>query len=206
MNNHISDQRGFTIIELIVAISIFTLLIGSIIAVYLNSFRAKDVIFEQLLTQSEGRRAVLQFINDVRRADYSSIGSYPIVSAGTSTIVFYSDVDRDTYREKVRYFISSTILYRGLIKPTGTPFTYPTSSEIIGAVAHSIANSPTNSVFYYYDQNYTGSATSTALTQPVTTTAVRLVEIRLTIERDPFKSPVPLYVQTKTEIRNLKAN
>ncbi len=203
---HHTSRRyaGFSLIEVLVAIGIFALLVASITAIFLNSTRAKDIIFEQLLTQSEGRRAVINFINDVRRANYSSIGAYPLQTAGTSTIVFYSDIDGDTLRERIRYFTSSTILERGVIKPTGTPLSYPTSSEVVTAVAHSVAN--TSSVFYYYDQNYAGASTSTPLSQPVNVMAVRLVEIRLVLERDPFKSPVPLYVQTKTEIRNLKSN
>lgn len=190
--------------EMLVSLGIFMLMIGSIMAVYLNSNKFKVIVFEQLLTQAEGRAAVRNFINDVRRANYSSIGAYPLQTAGTSTIVFYSDIDGDSLRERIRYFTSSTILYRGTIKPIGTPISYPTSSEIIIPMAHSVVN--TSSLFYYYDQNYAGGATSTPLTQPVTTTLVRLVEIRLVIERDPYKSPMPLYVQTKTEIRNLKSN
>ncbi len=196
--------RGFSLIEVLVATGIFALLITSIITIYLNSNRTKDIVFEQLITQSEGRQAVQTFINDVRRSTYSSIGAYPIQTANTSSIVFYSDIDGDTMRERIRYFVSSTILQRGIIKATGAPLTYATSSEVITQVAHSVAN--TSSLFYYYDQNYIGASTSTPLAQPVDVTAIRLIEIRLILERNPLKSPVPLYVQTKTEIRNLKNN
>lgn len=204
MRKIVHTRRGFSLVEMLVAVGIFMLLIGTIMTIYLSSNKFKGIVFEQLLTQAEGRRAVRNFINDIRRANYSSIGAYPLQTAGTSTIIFYSDVDGDSLRERVRYFTSSTILERGIIKPIGTPLSYPTTTEIITEMAHSVAN--TSSVFYYYDQNYAGSSTSSPLTQPVTTTEVRLVEIRLVIERDPYKSPVPLYVQTKTEIRNLKGN
>lgn len=196
------NNLGMSIIEMIVAMGIFCLIIGSIMAVYMGTNRYRVIIFEQLQTQAEGRRAVQDFINDVRRANYSSIGAYPIATAGTTTIVFYSDIDGDTFRERVRYFLASGTLRKGVIRPSGTPLTYVTSSEIITDETHSVAN--TSSIFFYYNQNYTG--TSTPLVQPVTTTDVRLVEIRLVIERDPNKSPVPLYVQTKTAIRNLKSN
>lgn len=200
------NERGISLIEVLVGISMFALLLVGITALYLSSVREKDIVFEQLLTQSEGRRAVQNFINDVRRATYSSIGAYPLQTAGTSTIIFYSDIDADTYRERIRYFVATGTLKRGVTRATGSPLTYVTSTEVITEMAHSIVTSPTGSIFYYYDQNYTGGATSTPLTQPVNVSTVRLVEIRLTIERDPFKSPVPLYVQTKTEIRNLKSN
>lgn len=204
MRMFVNNARGFSLVEVLVASGIFALLIGSIMTVFLNSLRFKDIIFEQLETQSEGRRAVQDFINDIRRANYSSIGAYPLLTVGTTTIIFYSDIDGDTYRDRVRYFLSNGVLARGIIAPTGTPLSYPTSSEIVTEVAHSVIN--TSSIFYYYDQNYSGAATNTPLAQPVVANAVRLVEIKLTIEKDPNKSPVPLYVQTKTEIRNLKSN
>lgn len=200
----ILHSPGFSMIEMLAALGIFSLLMGSIVTVYVVSFRTKDTTFEQLLTQSEGRQAVLTFINDIRRANYSSIGAYPLQKAGTSSILFYSDIDGDTLRERIRYYTSSTILMRAVVKAQGTPLSYPTSSEVVTAVAHSLGN--TSSVFYYYGQDYTGAATNTPLANPVDVMAVRLVEIRLVLDRDPFRSPVPLRVQTKTEIRNLKSN
>ncbi len=200
----IHDNRGLSLVEVVVSIGIFTLIIGAVMGLYSNSVRTKDIVYDQLLTQSEGRRAVTRFIDDVRSANYSSIGAYPIQTAGTSTITFYSDIDGDTYRERVRYFMATGTLKRGITRVSGIPLAYVTSTEVITELAHSIIN--TSSIFYYYDQNYNGGPTSTALAQPVNTTAVRVVEIRLVIERDPFKSPLPLYVQTKTEIRNLKNN
>jgi prepilin-type N-terminal cleavage/methylation domain-containing protein len=195
-------QSGFSVIEVLAAVFVFGLISAGIMTVYMSTSKYRQIIFDQLAGQAEGRKAVQDFINDIRTANYSSTGAYPLVNANTSSIIFYSDVDGDTFRERVRYFLASSTLKRGLIKPAGTPLAYVTSSEILTDEVHDVFN--TSSVFYYYDQNYTG--TSTPLTQPVNVSNVRLIEIRLRIEKDPIKSPVPLYVQTKTEIRNLKAN
>lgn len=198
------NNDGFSLVEVLIAMGIFSLIIGSIMAVFLGALRAKDIIFEQLRVQSEARAEAQNFIDEIRRANYSSIGAYPIEAAGTSTIIFYSDIDRDTFRERVRYWLSGTTLKKGVIKPAGTPLSYPPASEVITDAVHDVIN--TSSIFYYYDQNYNGGATSTALAQPVDVTAVRMAGIELKIEKDINKSPTPLYVETKTEIRNLKNN
>jgi type II secretory pathway pseudopilin PulG len=188
------DNRGLTLLEVLVAIGIATLVIGSIVTIFLVSFRSKDIVFDQLLSQGQARQVVQEFVGELRSARASSIGAYPLETAGTSTIVFYANVDSDTLVERVRYFISSTGTFkRGVIKPTGTPMTYPTSNESISSMVNYVSST---TGLFYYDQNYTGSATSTSLSQPVSVTTVRLVEIRLVLDRDPTKSPVPIIIQS----------
>lgn len=189
-------------IEVIVAIGIFLLVIGAIIEVFLFSFRSKDIIFEQLAAQGQGRRVVQDFINELRSATYSSIGAYPISQASSTQITFYSNIDKDSNVEKIRYFLSSTTLQRGVTEPSGNPLTYVTSSEITATLVESVNTSST--IFKYYDQSYAGSGSS--LTQPLSISDVRMVELILTLDRDPFKSPVPIQVQAKTALRNLKSN
>ncbi len=196
------DTRGISMIEVIVAIGIFLLVIGAIIEVFLFSFRSKDIIFEQLAAQGQGRRVVQDFINELRSATYSSIGAYPISQASSTQITFYSNIDKDSNVEKIRYFLSSTTLQRGVTEPSGNPLTYVTSSEITATLVESVNTSST--IFKYYDQSYAGSGSS--LTQPLSISDVRMVELILTLDRDPFKSPVPIQVQAKTALRNLKSN
>lgn len=198
------DNRGITLLEVLVAIGIATLVIGSVISVFLVSLRSKDIVFDQLLSQGQARQVVQEFVGELRGARASSIGAYPLETAGTSTIVFYANVDSDTLVERVRYFISSTGTFkRGVIKATGTPMTYPTNSESITSMVNYVSST---TGFFYYNQSYAGAVTSTPLTQPVSVTTVRLVEIRLVLDRDPTKSPVPIIIQSKTELRNLKSN
>lgn len=191
-------------IEVLVAIGIFLLLITGIVELMLWGMHGKDVVWEQLSTQNEGRKIVQDFVNEVRRASASSIGSYPLEVASTSTIVFYSNIDSDSWRERVRYFLSNKTLKKGVTKPTGTPLAYVPASEVITTVVNDVANG-TSSIFFYYDQNYS-SASGTPMTVPISIPSVRMVGIKLMLEEKPNVAPVPFNIESKVEIRNLKSN
>lgn len=205
MNGNYSNQRGITLVEVLVSMGIFTLVIGSIAAVLMNSFKTRDIVFEQLLTQNEGRRVVQDFTNELRSATASSIGAYPLEKASSTEVVFYTNLDQDTLRERVRYFTQGTILKKGVIKPTGNPLNYETSNEIITEVAHSLAVT-TTPVFTYFDQNFIDDVTSAPLVQPVSVSQVRVVGVQIMLDKKPNISPAPFVIQAKAAIRNLKSN
>ncbi|HSR89372.1 MAG TPA: type II secretion system protein [Candidatus Udaeobacter sp.] len=197
------NNRGLTLVEVLVAIGIFSFLILGVSALYLTSTRYNGIVWEQLKTQNEGRKVTQDFVNELRTASLSSIGGYPIESASTSSIVFYSNIDSDTLRERLRYFFSNRTLKKGVIKPTGTPLTYPSGNEVITVVAHDVANTSTN-IFYYYDSAYSGAQAS--LPMPIDITKVRMVKITLQLDEDPHLTPVPFFIESKALLRNLKDN
>lgn len=198
-----SDKRGLSLIETMVAVGIFVLIMSGMIGMISFGFRSRDVTWEQMLTQSEGRRVVQDFVNELRSANQSSIGAYPIEKAEANQLVFFSNIDSDSYRERIRYFLSGTDFKKGVTKPSGNPLKYNTSTESIIVIAHDVVNSSTP-VFKYFTQSFSGS--QSAMSSPVTTTLVRVVEVTLTMEENPRLSPAPFVVQAKAQIRNLKSN
>ncbi len=198
------NTYGMTMIEVLVAMGIFLLLITAIIELMIWGNHGKDVVWEQLSTQNEGRIVVQNFVNDLRRANASSIGAYPIELAQSQQIIFYSNVDSDSWRERIHYFMQGATLKRGVTEPTGTPLVYNPASEVVVDVVHDVANA-TNSIFYYYDQNYS-SVSSSAMTYPINISAIRMVGIKLMLEEKPNVAPAPFTIEAKTEIRNLKSN
>jgi prepilin-type N-terminal cleavage/methylation domain-containing protein len=197
-------NNGFTLVELVVVMGIILLLLGSITEIFLSSYRAKNAIFDQLSVQGDGRRAVDQFIADVRRATYSAIGAYPIEYADAQQFIFFTTTSSTASRDRVRYFLSGTDLKRGVINPAGTPPTYLAANEKVTIIAQQVGNG-TIPLFYYYDQNYTG-ATSTYLPLPIDVSKVRMVGIKLVLDKNPNTAPVPFIIESKAEIRNLKSN
>ncbi len=191
-------------LEMIVVIGLFILFAGTIAELMIWGNHGKDVIFEQLSKQNDGRNASQNFLNDLRRSSYSSIGAYPIELASANEIIFYSNVDTDSWKERVHYFVSSTILKRGITKPSGNPLSYNNANEISTEVAHDLNN--TTTIFYYYDQNYDGISNTSTMTFPIDISKIRMIGIKLWLDLRPNVSPAPLYIEGKTEIRNLKSN
>ncbi len=199
------NEKGFTLLELLVAMGIFALIIVSVSWIMIDAFRNSRIVWKQLERQGDGRKVLQQVVDEVRRAEQSSTGAYSIESAGANEIRFYANIDKDGYKEKVRFFLTGTDFKRGIIKPSGTPLSYNPVNEQVIILARNVTNLAKGvAVFSYHSQNYTG--TQSALTQPVTATDVRLVKIFLELEDDPNKTPVALSVQSMVEIRNLKTN
>lgn len=193
-------------LEIIIVIGIFSILSLGATTMVMEATRSNDVIWEQLFTQSEGRRVLKNITDEVRRAEESSIGSYPIISAGEYELSFYANVDSDSYREKIHYWLDGTTLKYGVKKPSGNPLSY-SGIETVTEVAHDVLNQEQGqAIFSYFDETYTGSSSSTPLAQPVDVADIHMIKIQLELERDPTKSPVPLHVETIVHVRNLKTN
>ncbi len=204
MFNKFDNKKGMTIIETLMAMAAFLLLIVGVMALMVWGNHGKDVIFEQLKTQNEGRKVVQEFLSNIRRATYSSVGAYPVQTAESQQIIFYTDTNLNALRERVRYFLDSRTLKRGIIIPAGNPLTYNSVNETIEEIAHDVANT-TTPVFYYYNQNYTG-VTDIPLTYPINIPDVKMVGIKLMLDEKPNVTPAPFSIEAKTAIRNLKTN
>lgn len=199
------SKNGFTLLELLVAIGIFVLISLSAAWFVIHGFRYNKIIWDQLLTQSEGRKVLQQVVDAVRKAEESSIGGYSIATAQDYELIVYANMDEDGYKERVRFWLDGTTLKRGIIKPSGNPLQYQSSAEAVVEIAHSVVNIARNTpLFLYYNQDYDGSGAP--LSQPVATGEIRVVRVQMELEENPDESPVPLYVSSLVSIRNLKDN
>lgn len=197
--------RGFTLIELLVAMGIFGLIVAAATWILVSSIRNNAIIWEQLATQNDGRRVLQEVVDDVRRAETSSIGSYAIETADEYEFTFFANIDEDTGRERVRFWLDNEELHKGVIHPSGEPLSYDPGGETDVIIARDVKNiAQTIPLFEYYDESYMG--TSTPLTQPVAVTDVHVVRVQLELEEDPTQTPVPLHVETTVHIRSLKTN
>jgi len=198
------NKKGFTLMELLVALGITTLLLTPIVWMLINGFRHNAVIWEQLKTQNDGRRVLREVVDIVRKAEQSSIGAYSIEKAEANNLIVYANIDNDSLRERVRFWLDGTTIKKNIIKPSGNPLIYSgdgTTTEI----AHDIANIAQGlALFSYYDENYTG--TESALVQPVDVTKVRVVKVEFELEMDPSETPEPLRLNSMVQVRNLKNN
>lgn len=204
MKHYCTNQRGLTLVEVLVSISIMVL-IGLAIANFSRDiFSYNSSLQSNLTVQLDARKVLRTAITELRSSSQSSLGGYPISQAGTSSLTFYSNIDTDSDRERLRYFLQGNTLMRGVIHPTGTQLTYNTNNETFDTVVRDIINGTSTPIFTYFDQDYTG--TSSPLTQPVNISSIRMVKIHVIVDRDPNRSPIPITVMTQGTLRNLKDN
>jgi prepilin-type N-terminal cleavage/methylation domain-containing protein len=201
--NKYNPKSGFTIIEVLVSIFILTLIGLAVSSFFKDIFSFNRIISGSLTAQDEARRALKTMSAEIRTASPSSLGAYPLVQTATSSFAFYSNIDSDSFKERVRYFLEGVTLKKGIIKPSGSPLTYNPANEIITELIHDVANSAT-STFNYYDTVYDG--TTQPLTEPINISVVRLVKITIVIDKDSTQPPGPMTLTTQINMRNLKDN
>lgn len=198
-----SNQDGFTLLEILITMVIFSLIMG-IVVLFARDLFYYDNIFSGGLTSYDETRKILQPISsEIRSASPSSLGAYPIETTGNTTFTFFSDINNDGLKEKIRYFLSGTIMMKGVIIPSGNPLQYLSGTESLSEIIHNVRNGSTP-IFNYYNSTYNGE--TPPLSQPVSVLSVRLVKITLILDANPNRPPAPMTVTTEVSIRNLKDN
>lgn len=198
-------NSGFTIIEILIAIFIFVVISIGIVALASNLLLSSARQSNLLADSDQARKISNNIINELRKAEVSSIGSYPLATADAQTVVFYSNIDSDSYIERVRYYVQDGKLYKGILKPSGNPLTYSQSNEKTNLVQNELANG-NDPLFYYYNGDY-DSSTDDFLSQPVSVTEVKYIKLNLKIyNKGGVKNTNSYTVTAAGSIRNLKDN
>lgn len=199
------SEDGFTLVEIVVAISLFAL-VGVLIVTLMSNILAGSNKQQVLLSDTDQARKISsQFTSEIRNAVTSNTGGYALEEATDTEIIFYSNVDKDNLIERVRYYLQNGIMYRGIVEPTGSPLSYNSANEATSIIQRDVVNNSSTPVFYFYDGTYNGSGT--ALTNPVNVTLVKFVKINLQIANKSGLSTTNYYTITSGgAIRNLKTN
>jgi len=202
-NKFLQKKSGFSLVEVLVALSIFTGIIVVVGTFQRDVFNLNFIIQSGLKNQNEAKKILRPFVNEVRSSTPSDLGAFALAEVSDGTFTFYSDIDNDGSREKIRYFLEGTEFKKGTTESSGNPLEYDPADEKIIKVVRDVTNV---SIFTYYDSSYDGTELSLPLTQPVSPSSVRLVKVELVIDSDPIKPPAPITVSTQVSIRNLKDN
>ena len=116
---------GFSLIEIMVVMGIFSIFIIMSADFIIQGFRSSAFIYEQDLAVQNARKAQDIMVKEIRKANRAENGEYLLDTVLPQTFTFYSDVDSDGLTEKIRYFLDNNNLKKGLIHATGSPFGYP---------------------------------------------------------------------------------
>ncbi|HDL10182.1 MAG TPA: type II secretion system protein [Candidatus Omnitrophica bacterium] len=196
-------MKGFTLIETIVVIIVFTLALGALFALIMMAYRTQSYTWEQSQAIEEARRGVETMVREIREARNGDNGAYIIFVTQDREFGFYSDIDKDFDIERVRYFVEGdpdvpegALFKKGVINPVGIPATYPTSSEVVTTLAKYVRNGPP--IFRYYDEN------GNELSPPARRKDTTLMEVYLVINVDRNRTPQDFELKSRTQIRNLR--
>lgn len=200
-----SVRRGFSTIEIIIALAIFSGLLFVTAGLRGNVATLQNLINQKLQSRQDLDQTFQIMVTEIRSAGPSALGGYAIESVGTSSLVFYSDIDGDSVVDRVRYFFSGTsTIQRGVIVPSGNPIAYATSSETITTVVENIVVSTSTDIFTYYDATYTGSGNP--MSYPIAIQDIRTIRISVYADVKPSVAPKPFFFTNTVTVRNLRSN
>ncbi|MEI6843297.1 MAG: prepilin-type N-terminal cleavage/methylation domain-containing protein [bacterium] len=197
-------NSGFTLVEILVSVFVITVITLAISTFQKDVFSLSTTLQSSLSAQLDARHVTKIMVAELREASPSNNGAYPIALASSTGITFYSDVNNDGLKDRVRYFLSGKEIKMGVVVPTGNPLVYNDANEKLSTIVSDFVASSTLPLFQYYSSTYDG--TTAPLSVPINIPLVRLVKINLIIDKDPNHSPVPLIVTSQVNIRNLKDN
>lgn len=202
MNRRTAHQhRGFSFVEMLIVLSILSAISAALFSTIVSLYRTNSYTLEQAYEVSHARRGVERTVRDIREMTYGDNGAYPLVDMGTSSLGFYSDIDRDQSVEFVRYELTGTTIYKYIYNATGTPLTYstmtPDSTEVISEYVRNAEQ--VTPVFRYF--------TEAGTTTPAENiTDVRYIGVTAIINVDPNRNPGEYTLWSTAAPRNLKTS
>ena len=200
----VRTMRAMSLVEMMIAIFIFTLVLGGLSNLFVRSFQNNAFILEEGRTALANQRAVALVVSDIRRARQADNGSYPVVSGSDFDLVFYADSDGDGATERIHYFLDNGLLKKGVQLPTaGTPVTYANGDATVTTVGLAVYNTNSEPIFTYYSANYPGDTANNPLSTPIAVANVRLVKVHIAMNIDPNHAPDSVNFESFAEIRNL---
>lgn len=187
-----------TLIEMLVVIAIVSSVGIALSGAIQFFYKSNAFLLEQTTALDSAHRGVREAVVAIREASYGDDGSYPIETAATSSLTFYSDFDKDASVEKERYVLLNGTLYRVVTNSGGSPPTYTGQPVSTSTVATYVTNGATPLFTYFNAAGAQLSATSTD------ESAVASVTITLMVDLNPNRSPNVFTLTEKATLRNLR--
>lgn len=206
MKKIITTTNGFSLAEVLIVVAIAAALVVVVGGIGSNVASLNGLVGDSLQSKSDIAQTLQIMTSEIRAAEPSAAGAYPIVAAATSSLSFYTDVNDTGKADYVSYYLASGTIYRVVIAPTGTPPTYPTSTAITYDMIDNVSLATSTPLFSYYDTSYTGSGAS--MSSPIAVGSIRLVSVAFISQtnQNPASPPTPQYFSNLIDMRNLDTN
>jgi len=190
-------RTGFTFVETLVVMALFTGIMTLVLYFSLDLGQFALQFRQDLQTKQDLQLAVNTMVSELRSIAPAANGGYPLEAVNATSVTFFVDADKNGTVDRVRYFLSTSTLKRGLVRPTSTPATYQTSTEQVSILLNNVLAGS----FWFFDSAYTGSQAS--MTLPILIENVRAVRFAVTVDEATSTRPVPLTSSFTVTFRNL---
>lgn len=194
---HHPNQKGFSLIEVLLSVSILSILTFLSYDFFKTGNEAIRFESEQNDAVMEARKAMNIIEKDIRMISSSAIGSYPITTALPQELVVYSNIIEEPgyLTERLRFFVEDSELKRTVTRYNTVTHLYDLSPNT--TTVSKYLNNQTEPIFIYYDN--AGNLTSEI-------NNIRRIGFSLKINVTPNIQPNDYYVESDVTLRNLKDN
>lgn len=201
--SYVLKSTGFTLVETIVVIAMYTMLSLAIFAAISDIYKINSYTLEQANEVEVARRGITYWVRDAREMTFAANGAFPLVRAENHRLGFYSDIDKDLGVEYVEYVLSTTTIYKYTYEATGNPPVYstttPSRTEIMSQyVQNQIQGQVT---FRYYNDSGAQIMNPQSMISDI-----RYITMNTIVNIDPVRSPGEFMLQGSAAPRNLKEN
>lgn len=198
------NYQGMTIIEMLVAIGIFTIGIAGFSLLFIRSWQSNAYTLEMGQSSLQVSQGMAKMVNYIRGARQGDDGSYPVKSAADNDMVLYSDYDKDGVAERLHFYKNGQNILMGMTDPNDAmPKTYPAGDQQVITIAGHIVNEANIPIFHYYNKDYPGDTANNPMATPASVADIRLIKIYLHININPNRAPDNIEMQNFVEMRNL---
>jgi prepilin-type N-terminal cleavage/methylation domain-containing protein len=207
MNKICKNFQGMSLVEVIVAIGIFSVCMAGLSLFLVNTWKYNSYIYETGQDSLIASRAVNLVVKDLRKIKQADNGDYPVRSASDFDLTVFVDIDEDGDAEKVHYFVdqNSNELRMGVSEPSSSnPPAYSSGDDSVEILASHIVNDSDQVVFSYFGNNYLSNQTPFAV--PVDSGEIiniKLIKVNLLVDIRPYQSPDHVTVESFVQLRNL---
>lgn len=198
LNNKRIQSRGMTLVEMVVVIALFSVLSIAIMTVVSSFYRYNAYTIAQAYQVDSARKGIELLVRDLREMTYSDNGAFPLVTRATSSVEFYSDIDRDNSVELVRYEIVDQTLFKYIYEASGIPAVYPSEPSRTETISEYVHNDLEEVVMFTYYDNQGGQLSGTGVSE------VRHIDVAMVVNVDPVREPGKYHLRSSASLRNLK--
>jgi prepilin-type N-terminal cleavage/methylation domain-containing protein len=196
-------QSGFTAIEILISSVILGMVIITSYGFWRYFSESFQFSFGKSVSLSDVSRTTQRMVRELREAQESESGAYPLDTVLDNEIVFYADVDDDGQSERVHYWLDNNLVLRGIVEPTGDPPVYDPGSEAESIMVEGVVNQLSEPLFTYYNADWPSDVINNPLmiNRQLDT---RLIKLTLSISAEVDKTASPSTITNSVMLRRLK--